>query len=136
MIYIYIFVPLLFIGLLVWNTISGNRRLKQIKKYSAEANVARIILWLNIDSIDDQKPDFTYSYWKNVENPANRTNTDVALLLLRSGSYNLVVSSKSKPEYRNISIKVDLKSGITYKLGCDATGVYFKEEENPNLYNL
>ena len=136
MVYIYIFVPLIFIGLFVWNTIRSNNRLKGVKEYNKNPDIARVALWIDLDTINGESTDFTYSYWKSVKSKAFNKNLDVTVLLLKAGSYDFVASSKSNSKLKKVPIKVNLKPGITYQLGCDDNGIYCIEDSEPDRYNL
>lgn len=136
MIYIYIFVPLIFIGLFVWNTIRSSKHLKKVKEFSENSDISRVVLWIDLDMINGQKTDYTYSYWKNVKSKISNKNTDVIVLLLKEGEYNFIASSRSNSKFKNVPIGVSLKAGVTYQLGCDENGIYCIEDLDPERYNL
>lgn len=136
MIYFYILVPLLFIGLFLWNTLVGNKKTKKIKAYSLDPNVSKIALWIDLDEIDGDKIDCTNSYWKSVKSKIDDSSFDVIVLLLKAGEYNFTASSKSNSKYNKVKIQVEVKAGITYQLGCDDNGVYFIEDSDPKRYDL
>lgn len=136
MTYLYIFVPLIFIGLFIWNTIGSNKRLKEAKEYSKNTDVAKVALWVDLDTIDGKIVDYTHSYWKNVKSKMFDKNTDVIVLLLKAGKYDFIASSKSSAKLKNISINVNINPGKTYQLGCDSNEIYFIEDTEPERYNL
>lgn len=136
MIYIHIFVPLLFIGLFVWNTIRGNQQLKKVKEFSNNPELVKLAIWIELNSMNGQAIDYTYSYWKKVKNKTSDSYVDVLILLLKPGKYDFVASDNLNEQYKNITISSELKPGATYELGSNQDGIYLIEDTNPDRYRL
>ena len=100
-----------------------------------DPNIAKIALWINIDSVNGNPLNESFLYKTNLKNGILNPNK-VEVALFNPGAYTFIVSSNSREEYKNIKMQVLIQPGITYQLGCNDEGPYFIKDSYPERYEL
>lgn len=119
-----------------WNSKRSNDEHKKIRDVYNQPETVKIALWIDLNSVNGKNVDYAYSYWTKVRSNMYNSDSDVLIILFKPGIYDFTVSSKSRKEYKNIDMKVELHAGVTYQLGCNEGGVYFIEDPDSERYRM